>query len=39
MGGLGFCFRSGIGLGFWVFEDAAAATAKLHQSCPTLCDP
>ena len=21
------------------FEDAAAATAKLHQSCPTLCDP
>ena len=42
MGGLGFCFCSGIGLGFWVFEDAATAAAaatKSHQSCPTLCDP
>ena len=40
MGCLGFCFCSGIGLGFWVFKDAAAAAAaKLYQSCPTLCDP
>ena len=37
MGGLGFCFCSGIGLGVWVFK--AAAAAKSHQSCPTLCDP
>ena len=40
MGGLGFSFCSGIGLGVWVFKDAAAAAAaKSHQSCPTLCDP
>ena len=41
MGGLGFCFCSGIALGVWVFKAAAAAAAaaKLHQSCPTLCDP
>ena len=40
MGGLGFCFCSGIVLGVWVFKDAAAAAAaKSHQSCPTLCDP
>ena len=33
-------FCSGIGLGVSVFKDAAAAAAaKLHQSCPTLCDP
>ena len=37
MGGLGFSFCSGIGLGVWVFK--AAAAAKSHQSCPTLCDP
>ena len=38
MGGLGFSFCSGIVLGIWDFKDAAAA-AKSHQSCPTLCDP
>ena len=37
MGGLGFCFCSGIGLGVWLFKDAAAA--KSHQPCPNLCDP
>ena len=37
MGDLGFSFCSGIGLGVWVFK--AAAAAKSHQSCPTLCDP
>ena len=40
MGGLGFCFCSGIVLEVCVFKDAAAAAAaKLYQSCPTLCDP
>ena len=42
MEGLGFYYCSGIGLGVWVFKDAAtaaAAAAKSHQSCPTLCDP
>ena len=43
MGDLGFSFCSGIGLGVWVFKDAAAAAvaaaAKSHQSCRTLCDP
>ena len=26
-------------VGVWVFKDAAAAAAKSHQSCLTLCDP